>query len=159
MSNLTHRAALQALLSEGYVQLERDQEAREAATAGLSRIAGDLHDGIGQELTGVALLLRSVADEAGTARRLKEVLNQVIGHVNSAIESTRTLAHGLAPLKLDDGCLGTALGGLAKQAQKLHRLQVETQCDALCAPLAPYDGSAPVPDRARGNRQCCQACS
>jgi two-component system, NarL family, sensor histidine kinase UhpB len=93
--------------------------------------------GVGQELTGVALLLRSMASEVTAEGKLHTVLDQVIGYVNSAIESTRTLAKGLAPLQLDGGNPERALVCLANQARKLHRLEVQARCGPLQVPLLP----------------------
>ena len=60
------------------------------------RIGNDLHDGLGQELTGIALMLRGVAGRltAEYPPILPEV-ESIMRLVNNAIESTRALARGL----------------------------------------------------------------
>jgi PAS domain S-box-containing protein len=89
------------------------------------RIGNDLHDGLGQELTGIALMLRGVA-----GRLMSEypaILPEVEGItrlVSNAIENTRALARGLSPVNLERGGLQDALEGLAMNAIELYGVQV-----------------------------------
>jgi PAS domain S-box-containing protein len=85
------------------------------------RIGNDLHDGLGQELTGVALMLRGVAGRltAEYPAILPEIEN-ITGLVNNAIESTRALARGLSPVNLERGGLQDALESLAMHASELY---------------------------------------
>ncbi|MBS0373800.1 MAG: PAS domain-containing protein [Proteobacteria bacterium] len=82
------------------------------------RLGRELHDGLGQELTGVALMLKSLAtrtdDDRATARLH---LNEAIAVVNHAIDSTRAIARGLAPVSLDDGGLVAALRDLVRRSR------------------------------------------
>jgi PAS domain S-box-containing protein len=75
-----------------------EQEITEAASRERRRFGSDLHDGLGQELTGISLLLRSFARKVGgkDAADLAQ-LEEIIGFVNHAIQATRTLALGLSP--------------------------------------------------------------
>lgn len=85
------------------------------------RIGNDLHDGLGQELTGIALMLRGLA-----GRLMSEhppILPEIEGItrlVSNAIESTRALARGLSPVNLERGGLQDALEGLAMHASDLY---------------------------------------
>lgn len=89
------------------------------------RIGNDLHDGLGQELTGIALMLRGVAGRlsAEYAPILPEI-EGITRLVNNAIESTRALARGLSPVNLERGGLQDALEGLAMHATELYGVQV-----------------------------------
>lgn len=89
------------------------------------RIGNDLHDGLGQELTGVALMLRGVAGRltAEYPPILPEV-ESIMQLVNNAIESTRALARGLSPVNLERGGLKDALDGLAMHASELYGVYV-----------------------------------
>lgn len=89
------------------------------------RIGNDLHDGLGQELTGIALMLRGVAGRVAT--EYPPILTEIEGitHlVNNAIESTRALARGLSPVNLERGGLRDALEGLAMHASELYGVNV-----------------------------------
>ncbi|HEY7639904.1 MAG TPA: PAS domain S-box protein [Steroidobacteraceae bacterium] len=89
------------------------------------RIGNDLHDGLGQELTGIALMLRGVAGRlsAEYAPILPEI-ESITRLVNNAIESTRALARGLSPVNLERGGLQDALEGLAMHAAELYGVQI-----------------------------------
>ena len=89
------------------------------------RIGNDLHDGLGQELTGIALMLRGVAGRL--TAEYPAILPEVEGItrlVSNAIENTRALARGLSPVNLERGGLQDALEGLAMNAIELYGVQV-----------------------------------
>ncbi|HMN44016.1 MAG TPA: PAS domain S-box protein [Povalibacter sp.] len=93
----------------------------EAANREQYRIGNDLHDGLGQELTGVALMMRGLAGRVAT--EYPPILPEIEGItrlVNNAIESTRALARGLSPVNLERGGLQDALEGLAMHASELY---------------------------------------
>lgn len=89
------------------------------------RIGNDLHDGLGQELTGISLLLRGVAGRLTSEypAALPEI-EGITRLVSNAIESTRALARGLSPVNLERGGLQDALEGLAMHAIDLYGVQV-----------------------------------
>jgi PAS domain S-box-containing protein len=93
-------------------------------------IGRDLHDGLGQELTGVALMLR------GLATRIEKQLppsvaqvNEIVGLVNQSIETARSLARGLLPVSTDNGGLPAALRTLADRSRDFYRLPVNFRSD------------------------------
>jgi len=70
-----------------------EQEILEVSGRERQSIGRDLHDGLGQELTGVALMLRGLAKRV--QQRCPEALgpvNEIVGLVNQSIESARSLA-------------------------------------------------------------------
>lgn len=119
----THRLAVVNDVTE---RKHLEREILEIANREQQRMGSDLHDGLGQDLTGIALLLRGVA---GQLRKEKSEargdVEEVIGLVNSAIESTRTLARGLSPVTGERGGLVAALQALATRIQDRHGVTVE----------------------------------
>lgn len=104
-------------------QLER--AILEAVNREQYRIGNDLHDGLGQELTGIALMLRGLAGRV--ASEYAPILPEIEGItrlVSNAIESTRALARGLSPVNLERGGLQDALDGLAMHAAEIYGVQV-----------------------------------
>ncbi len=92
------------------------------------RIGADLHDGLGQELTGLALLLRSLAtrrDKADPA--LKRELGDLADAASRAIATARGLAHGMLPVDLRDGGFAGALRRLARSTQATFGLPVSAR--------------------------------
>ena len=103
------------------------------------RIGNDLHDGLGQELTGIALMLRSVAGRMQVEYpALLPDIDGITKLVSNAIESTRALARGLSPVNLERGGLKDALESLAMHARELYGAHVTFGHRAQGAkPLAP----------------------
>lgn len=88
------------------------------------RIARDLHDDLGQQLTGVAILARNLATklasrsvpEANEARELGEL-------VQGAISQSIALARGLDPLTEYGSDLSAALEALAQDGERRFRIR------------------------------------
>jgi PAS domain S-box-containing protein len=116
---------LLAVLNDVTERKRLEREITEVANREQQRIGSDLHDGLGQDLTGIALMLRGVVAQLrkeGSAARLD--VEDVIGLVNNAIESTRTLARGLSPVSAERGGLTAALQALAARASERYGMEV-----------------------------------
>jgi PAS domain S-box-containing protein len=118
-------------------QLER--AILEAVNREQYRIGNDLHDGLGQELTGIALMLRGVAGRLTTEYPpILPEIESITRLVSNAIESTRSLARGLSPVNLERGGLKDALEGLAMHAAELYGVQIVcTHRGTSAHPLSP----------------------
>jgi two-component system sensor kinase FixL len=76
-------------------------------------------------LTGVALMLRGLATRI--EERCPEVVenvNEIVGYVNQSIETARSLARGLLPVRTETGGLASALRALAARSRDLYGLEV-----------------------------------
>src|SRR5690606_15105531 len=96
------------------------------------KIGHDLHDGLGQILTGVKLMLEplrkklSAADDRDAAN-----LQQAIELINQAIAQTSELARGLSPVAREAGAtLSHALEQLAKRSQSVLGVQCRVEATA-----------------------------
>jgi PAS domain S-box-containing protein len=107
-----------AMILAVYVDLTQEREIEQriidAAAREQRRLATALHDGLGQQLTGIALMLRglstSIVEQPVTSRQR---LDEIIVLVNEAIDSARRLARGFAPVSPAQGGLRGALRTLA----------------------------------------------
>jgi PAS domain S-box-containing protein len=80
------------------------------------RFARDLHDGLGQELTGLSLLLSALASTAHAARSPHvSDLERACEVARHALESCRSVARGLSPIAPTAGGLIDALRGLVSR--------------------------------------------
>lgn len=87
------------------------------------RIGADLHDGLGQHLTGIACMSTALRDRLKAERAPQAENADVIARlVNEAIDHTRALARGLCPVQLEKTGLHSALEDLTYQVQSLHRV-------------------------------------
>jgi PAS domain S-box-containing protein len=81
------------------------------------RIGRELHDGLGQELTGLALSARAMATRAERDRQpIASSLVQLASLANSCIQAARRIAQGVSPLSDADGSLQAALEALAARS-------------------------------------------
>lgn len=118
------------IAADGDLMAWREQEQLAIARRERRRLGRDLHDGLGQELTGVALLLRGLARQLEThAPQLQGPTDEIIALVNRAIEGTRSLARGLLSVANEPGGLLAALRGLADRARALHGLDVQCRSE------------------------------
>jgi two-component system sensor histidine kinase UhpB len=89
----------------------------EASNREQERIGHDLHDGLGQELTGIALLLTGLLGRLDRPTpELRAELADILELVNGALRNTRSLARGLSPVAVERGGLALALRALVSQA-------------------------------------------
>ena len=103
-----------------------EQEILDVSSRERQAIGRDLHDGLGQELTGVALMLRGLATRIETqCPEAKDQVNEIVGLVNQSIDTARALARGLMPVTPDGGGLAGALRSLADRSRDLYGLSVD----------------------------------
>ena len=77
--------------------LERD--VLTAANQERLRLAGDIHDGLGQELSGIALMLQSLRNSPTIGESQQQThLRTISSHVAQVIRGARDLARGLSPV-------------------------------------------------------------
>ncbi len=89
------------------------------------RMSSDLHEGLGQQLTGISLQLRAIATKFRSGRPVPvEHVDEATGQMDQAIVLTRDLARGLSPTQADRGSLSDALSGLAAEASQRWGLLV-----------------------------------
>jgi signal transduction histidine kinase len=88
-----------------------------------------LHDGLGQELTGIGFLAKALQQklaarslpEADDATNLSQLINQALSH-------TRDLARGLCPVVLETNDLKAALQQLAVRIESVFSVHCTVDC-------------------------------
>jgi PAS domain S-box-containing protein len=105
----------------------------EAADHERRRLGADLHDGLGQQLTGISLMAGALAQAAtkGKVPRPEE-LAQLEVLMRQAIATCRTVARGLSPLSCAGGGLVGALQEMA-HPQEGHMYGPEVHFEAVTA--------------------------
>lgn len=90
------------------------------------RIGQDLHDGLGQMLTGIGLMSQNLAQkmEANGIPGYSE-LKEITEMIKEADNYARTLSHSLTPVEVESGSLTISLELLCKRAQKLFDIDCE----------------------------------
>lgn len=93
------------------------------------RIGYELHDGLGQVLTGIAFKARALQERiAITAPAQAAEFEEIVNLINGAISQTRRLAHGLDPIEVESAGIVAALGNLASEARNLFGIECDFDC-------------------------------
>jgi len=122
------------------LELERRDSARRALDAQEEerrRMARELHDEIGQTLTGVVLALETL--EGRAPAELRAELRSLEASVRSGIEEVRDLVRRLRPEALDDFGLRSALVSLGSELSEHSGLRVSPQLDGELPTLSRED--------------------
>ncbi len=95
------------------------------------RIGQDLHDGLGQHLTGIAFMSK-VQEQKLMEKSMPEADDaaKIVKLVNEAIHKTRELARGLLPVVSDAQGLMSALQQWASEVEDLFGISCRFQCFA-----------------------------
>jgi signal transduction histidine kinase len=115
--DITERRRLQKTILE-----ISDQEGR--------RIGQDLHDGLGQHLTGIAFMSK-VLEQKLVEQRLPEAADaeKILALVNEAINKTRELARGLLSVVSEEHGLTSALRQIAVDVEDLFKISCQFVCN------------------------------
>jgi two-component system, NarL family, sensor histidine kinase UhpB len=101
-----------------------EQEILEISNREQRSLGSDLHDGLGQELTGLSLLLKGLEVQLSReAPQYSPHILKITELMSRTIQSTRSLARGLAPVNLERGGLGEALKHLAARCSDMYGLR------------------------------------
>jgi signal transduction histidine kinase len=100
-----------------------DQEIARVADRERRRLGQDLHDSLGQHLTGTALAAQVLKEKlaAKSAPEAREA-EKLVHHVEEGIDLTRNLARGFFSPELDADGLSVALEGLAENITERFRV-------------------------------------
>jgi signal transduction histidine kinase len=129
----TANARLQSAIAE---RRRLEYELLEITEKERRRIGLDLHDDLGQQLSGLALMTKGLelklakrrARETSDASRIHNLVQQAMNHA-------RELAHDLTTLELKEGDLPAALTGLAQHVSGLGKISCQFDAAAGLPPL------------------------
>ncbi|HLH53525.1 MAG TPA: PAS domain S-box protein [Verrucomicrobiae bacterium] len=132
----TANSKLQASISE---RKRLENELLEITEKERRRIALDLHDDLGQRLSGIALMTKGLqlklekvkSDTAQDAARIHSLVQEAMTHASD-------LAHDLATLDLQKKTLTQALGELVDHARELFGITCVFKCNGTVPPLDPH---------------------
>lgn len=109
-----------------------EKELLELSNREQRRIGRDLHDGLGQDLTGLSMLGRALQKKlvaskhegAATAAEIEEIANRTRSNL-------RNIVRGLNPISLEDGGFMDALRNLTNTAEEIFGVTCHLECDTL----------------------------
>lgn len=130
VSRVGHMNLITGVLLDISHRKDLEREVVEIAALEQQRIGQDLHDDIGQELTGLNLLAGSLLQEIGQRDPEDFPLAQKIEQtVRRALRKIRMLARGLAMAEVQPGELPDALHQLVNRTCESSGVRCELSCD------------------------------
>lgn len=134
---------LRVMLSDVTDLRDLERAARDAVLKEHERISADIHDGLGQELTGLSMTLQALRkkSDAGASTTAAEfaVLSDITAR---AIASCRSIVRGLSPVGENEGGLITALRRLVERVNASGGVQIRLRATGRAkvhVPLATSD--------------------
>jgi two-component system sensor kinase FixL len=107
-----------------------EHEIQEISEREQRRLGQDLHDGLGQSLTGIAFLAKVLQQKLqANAVPDSDAAGNIATLINEALAQTRRLSRGLCPVVLDSNDIETALEQLAENVRTIFSVSCELQCE------------------------------
>ncbi len=107
-----------------------EKEILETSNREKQRIGHDLHDGVCQQLAGIAYRVDILADQLQEKKVSEASEAERIGTlINDAISQTRGVARGLFPVRLEESGLVLALEDLVANTGNLFKVKCDLICD------------------------------
>jgi len=95
-----------------------------------ARIGRDLHDDLGQVLTGVSFKAKVLRDKIAAQLPVHlDDVEEILHYLNDCKERTRMLAQGLMSLDTEEWNLARALQNMARNTQNIFKIQCEFKCN------------------------------
>lgn len=118
-TDITHRKAQE----REHIQLEK--QVLEISERERRRIGQDLHDGLGQHLTGIELMVQALESKVKSAApEAAAHAAKISEHVRDAIRQTKSLARGLSPVNLEANGLMSALQELTRSLRDIFHVNI-----------------------------------
>ena len=132
--NLHDRAMLVCVLQDVTELRRLERKILTDASSERDQLSSEVHEGIAQDLAGIALLLKGMScgtgSDAGT-------LGFIADHVNNALQRARALARGLSPVQVAGGSLALALSRSAADIAQARSIDVDCGSDLGALDLSP----------------------
>lgn len=120
-------------------RVELDEAATRETRLEQQRLGLALHDGLGQELAGTSMLVRTLRNALGTGAEPDVALvRDVESLLQASVARCRDLAQGLAPFVIDDDGVGAAITDLVARSRRQRGVAIQA---AVCPRAARLDGN------------------
>ena len=133
--SLAYRANIRRLQKEQRLQSEFSRKLNESQETVRKRIAGELHDGLGQELLAIKSSIDHLAGEAPSPGNLKDVSDAV----QQAIEDVREISADLHPHMLERLGLTRTVKATIRRVSEATGLDISATVDSLDNLFTPFE--------------------
>ena len=120
--NLEHTRLFAGVLTDLTEQQKLQREIMEVPVREQRRIGQELHDGIGQQLTGLGMLATSLLNKASKPEY--QLATQLASGLQDTLSQVRALSRGLVPIEIDANGFSQALKNLTNDIRRQSRVLV-----------------------------------
>ena len=121
--NLKHTRLFAGVIMDISEQQQLQREIMEVPVREQRRIGQELHDGIGQQLTGLGMLATSLLNKATKPEH--SLAAQLADGLQEALSQVRALSRGLVPIEIDADSFISALKNLTEEIQRQSHIPVK----------------------------------
>ena len=107
---------------------ELEREILEITDREQQHIGHELHDGVGQELTGLGLMAQTLSQRLPETSAERRVASRLVTGLNHLHGQLRALARGLLPVEVESKGLWAALDDLAARTTEQSGISVQFEC-------------------------------
>lgn len=120
--NLKHTRLFAGVIMDLSEQQKLQREIMEVPVREQRRIGQELHDGIGQQLTGLGMLATSLLNKASKPEH--QLATQLTSGLQETLAQVRALSRGLVPIEIDAAGFNQALKNLTNDIRRQSHLPV-----------------------------------
>ncbi len=124
---LSHKRLFAGVIMDISEEQQLQREILEIPVNEQRRIGHELHDGLGQQLTGLGMLATSLVNKAGKPEH--ELATRLAAGLQEAIAQVRALARGLMPVDIDSAGLMLSLENLIEEISAQSGISIEFSID------------------------------
>jgi two-component system, LuxR family, sensor kinase FixL len=124
---LSHTHMFAGLILDLSVQQTLQREILAIPAREQQRIGEELHDGLGQQLTGLSMLAQSLLNNASKPEY--ELATQLASGLNQALAQVRTLSRGLIPVHVRANGFVVSLQEITESIEKQSNIPIRLQTD------------------------------
>lgn len=125
--HLTHTHLFAGLIMDMSTQQRLQREVLAIPAREQQRIGEELHDGLGQQLTGLSLLAQSLLNKATKPEH--ELANQIASGLQEALAQVRALSRGMIPIQIYADGFMISLQEITESIEKQSNIPIKLQID------------------------------
>ena len=125
--SLTHSHLFAGLIMDLSTQQKLQREVLAIPAREQQRIGEELHDGLGQQLTGLSMLAQSLLNKATKPEH--ELASQLASGLNEAMSQVRALSRGMMPIQIYADGFMISLREITETIQQQSQIPIKLQID------------------------------
>ncbi|MFH0908979.1 MAG: PAS domain S-box protein [bacterium] len=130
-----------------FTGIARDVTDRKQAEEMITRISEmerrqfgqELHDGLGQQLTGLSLLAKTLENKLTRDRVARAEAAEIAALSSRILDEVKLQAHGLYPIELERHGLSAAMSALSYMQERLFRVGCTYECSTDLPPMETHE--------------------